>query len=233
MQIIETNFSWAYPLIDRAQTRRIVVHHAAATKASAEAIHAGHLANGWSGIGYHYYVRKDGTVYRGRPEHKKGSHAGSAANSDSIGICFEGNFETDIMGEDQFTAGAELIADILSRYSTLEIMGHRSVGATACPGANFPLEQMIKKAQEDKTDMVRYERLSDIPDNWDKAGNPRATIELLMNAKILAGDGSDPEGNNDVIDLSHDMVRALIFEYRGGAFDRKLIAQGFPQAVEV
>ncbi|MEL7567521.1 MAG: hypothetical protein AAGU27_21955 [Dehalobacterium sp.] len=38
-----------------------------------------------------------------------------------------------------------------------------------------------------------------------------------MNAGIISADGSDPAGNNDVIDVSHDQVRSLIFEYRGGA----------------
>lgn len=80
--------------------------------------------------------------------------------------------------------------------------------------------------------MVRYERLRDIPNNWDKKGNPRATIGKLMDAGILNGDGSDPVGNDDIIDLSHDMVRTLILEYRGGAFDRALMAAGMDPAVE-
>ncbi len=86
---------------------------------------------------------------------------------------------------------------------------------------------------KEEENMLRYERLSDIPNNWDKEGNPRATIEKLMNAGILNGDGSDRSGNDDIIDLSHDMVRTLILEYRGGAFDRALIKAGFDPAVEI
>ena len=85
---------------------------------------------------------------------------------------------------------------------------------------------------EEASDVIRYQKLSDIPNNWDAEGNPRATIERLMNAKIINGDGSDPYGNGDIIDLSHDMVRTLIMEYRGGAFDKKLTAVGLPPAVE-
>lgn len=85
---------------------------------------------------------------------------------------------------------------------------------------------------QEEEQMVRYERLSDIPNNWDKEGNPRATIEKLMNAGILNGDGSDISGNNDIIDLSHDMVRTLILEYRGGAFDRALIAAGLEPEIK-
>lgn len=85
---------------------------------------------------------------------------------------------------------------------------------------------------EEEKQMPRYERLSDIPNNWDKEGNPRATIEKLMNVGVIKGDGSDARGNSDVIDLSHDMVRLLILEYRGGGFDRALIKAGYDPAVK-
>ena len=76
--------------------------------------------------------------------------------------------------------------------------------------------------------IVRYQKLKDIPNEW----GFRDIIEILMNAGIIQGDGSDPVGNTDVIDLSHDQVRSLIFEYRGGAFDRKLIAMGMEPVVK-
>lgn len=84
----------------------------------------------------------------------------------------------------------------------------------------------IEKGEEDE-DMVRYEKLEDIPNNF----GFRDIIEKLMDAQIIKGDGSDVSGNTDVIDLSHDQVRSLVFEYRGGAFDRKLIAMGMEPAV--
>lgn len=82
--------------------------------------------------------------------------------------------------------------------------------------------------EEDK-EMVRYTRLTDIPNEY----GFRDIINTLMDAKIINGDGSDQNSNNDVIDLSHDQVRSLVFEYRGGAFDRKLIAMGMPPSVNV
>jgi N-acetylmuramoyl-L-alanine amidase len=81
----------------------------------------------------------------------------------------------------------------------------------------------------DDEEVKRYQRLSDIPNDF----GFRDIIEKLMNAKIINGDGSDPAGNNDVIDLSHDQVRSLVFEYRGGAFDRKLISEGMDPAVKI
>ena len=80
--------------------------------------------------------------------------------------------------------------------------------------------------EEEEETVVRYTQLSDIPDKF------RPVIEALMNADIIQGDGSDPAGNGDVIDLSHDQVRTLVFAYRGGAFDARLKAAGLKPAVE-
>lgn len=66
----------------------------------------------------------------------------------------------------------------------------------------------------------RYERLRDIPER----DGFRAVVEELMNAGIIRGDGSDPTGNGDVIDLSHDMVRLLVFHYRAGLYDGAIAA---------
>jgi N-acetylmuramoyl-L-alanine amidase CwlA len=82
-------------------------------------------------------------------------------------------------------------------------------------------------SNEEDDDVVRYNKLSDIPNGWDAHGNPRATIEMLMNAGIVGGDGSDTTGNDDVIDLSHDMVRMMIFEFRGKLYDEECRAAGY------
>ena len=77
-------------------------------------------------------------------------------------------------------------------------------------------------------DLKRYQRLSDITNR-----EFHSVIETLMNARIINGDGSDKDGNEDIIDLSHDMVRTLVMEYRGGAFDRKLMDMGMKPAVSI
>lgn len=84
-------------------------------------------------------------------------------------------------------------------------------------------------SEEEEVSVVRYERLKDIPNN----SGFRDIIEILMNAKIINGDGSDASGNNDVIDLSLDQVRTFVMLYRGGAFDRKLIEMKMQPAVKI
>ena len=179
MTVIDANLAWAYPLTERIVTDTVVLHHAAGN-GSVEAVHKAHLGNGWAGIAYHYYVRKDGSVYRGRPEWAVGGHT-SGHNWHTLGICFEGNFEAEAMGEAQLNAGRELIADILARWGDLVVEGHRDLGSTACPGKNFPLEDMLKKENEP----VVYATLADVPE-WYKP-----TIEKLIALGALKGVGGD------------------------------------------
>ena len=74
--------------------------------------------------------------------------------------------------------------------------------------------------------MVTYKYLKDIPEKF------RPIINDLMTAGIIQGDGSDPVGNGDVINLTHEQVRTLVFVYRGGGFDRKLRVAGLIPAVQ-
>ena len=66
-------------------------------------------------------------------------------------------------------------------------------------------------------DEVRYKTINDVPEK----NGFREIIQKLMDAKIIGGDGTG------TIDLSHDMVRMIVFNYRGGAYDKKLAQMGF------
>lgn len=126
----------------------IILHHRAGN-GNVQTIHEQHMKQGWWGIGYHFYIRKDGSVWRGRPEQWVGSHAGSSNdyNKHSIGICFEGNFEQETMTDAQVQSGRELIADIKSRYSIKQVLGHKDIAATACPGKNFRWKEILAAEQ--------------------------------------------------------------------------------------
>ena len=149
MRINEVTYKWSGALTKRRSTSRIILHHAAASKCTAQQIHQWHLANGWVGIGYHFLVRKDGSVYRGRPEDTVGAHAGNN-NYDSIGICFEGSFDREQMNEVQRTAGAELVAYLKGKYGITKVQKHSDVNATGCPGAHFPFAAIAEGGAADK-----------------------------------------------------------------------------------
>ena len=140
MEIIETNLQFK-DMSTRKATQRIILHHADAKNCSAEDIHRWHLNNGWSGAGYHFLVRKDGKVYRLRPEDKVGAHA-YGSNYNSIGICFEGNFMEEDMPAEQIKAGKELVAYLKNKYKIAIVQKHKDVCATSCPGNKFPFDEI-------------------------------------------------------------------------------------------
>lgn len=140
MKIIETNLNFKQ-MDTRKSTERIILHHADAKNCSAEDIHRWHLNNGWSGAGYHFLVRKDGTVYRLRPEDKVGAHA-YGSNYNSIGICFEGDYMEEDMPAEQVKAGKELVAYLKNKYNITTVQAHRDVCATSCPGDKFPFNEI-------------------------------------------------------------------------------------------
>lgn len=148
MNIIETNLKFN-SMDTRKLTKRIILHHSGVSVLqSVEIIHNYHKnTQGYAGIGYHFYVRKDGTIYRGRPEDKVGAHA-YGANSDSIGICAEGDFNNEIMSEVQKNAIKELVVYLKEKYNVNIVVGHRDTIATSCPGKNYPFDEIVNSKVE-------------------------------------------------------------------------------------
>lgn len=142
MNIIEKTYSLNGDLKERTKTNKIILHHAAETNCSADDVDRWHKNNGWTCIGYHFFVRKDGSIYRGRKESTVGAHAGNN-NSDSIGICAEGNFENETMPEAQKNALIELVGYLKGKYGISKIQKHKDVNATACPGKNYPFDEIV------------------------------------------------------------------------------------------
>lgn len=140
MEIVETNLQFK-EMSTRTKTERIILHHAAATNCSAEDIHRWHLNNGWAGAGYHFLVRKNGTIYRLRNEDKVGAHA-YGSNYNSIGICFEGNYMEEDMPEVQKETGKELVEYLKNKYNITTVQAHRDVCSTSCPGDKFPFYEI-------------------------------------------------------------------------------------------
>lgn len=171
MTINNIDYIWNGSLAKRRKTSKIVIHHAAATDCTCYDIHDWHINKGWAGIGYHFFISKDGLIYSGRPKDTVGAHA-YGANSISLGICFEGNFEAETMSAAQLASGKALIAALLSEYklSASQVVPHSSVNATACPGKNFPLNEMLdfnkEQAAEPNENLVKSFQLAAIADSF-------------------------------------------------------------------
>ncbi len=142
MRVIDANLPFG-SLSRRSATNRIIVHHAEASTASPEDIQRWHVeGRGWAGAGYHFLVRKDGTVYSMRPEWAIGAHA-EGSNYDSIGICFEGDYMREKMPQTQILAGRDLITMLKAKYGIETVLRHKDVLDTNCPGDNFPFEEVV------------------------------------------------------------------------------------------
>lgn len=73
-EITETVIHWTGNFIDQPHI-------------GAEDIHKWHTGEGFSGLGYHYIIKRDGTIQRGRPLNIEGAHANDFGhNQYSIGI---------------------------------------------------------------------------------------------------------------------------------------------------
>ena len=138
----------------RGVTDQIVIHHTGNPTdddMSAAEINASHQGQGWTCIGYHYVVRKDGTVEQGRPHWTVGAHA-YEENSHTIGIHVCGNFEIGEPTSEQIESTAMLIANLCTDYGlTIDrdsIVGHRELMSTACPGRNLfaQMDDIVGKA---------------------------------------------------------------------------------------
>lgn len=137
VSVTETELIFRDPLTLREMTAAVVIHHTGAElDPDAKTIHDWHRQKGWSGCGYHYSIRKDGSIERGRPEWAIGSHA-YGRNADTVGVHVAGEFTHTAPSKAQMES-LVLLADLCDTYSlnpVLAIIGHRDTPrATECPG---------------------------------------------------------------------------------------------------
>ena len=137
------------PLENRFFTNSLVIHHIGSTNddVSAETVHQWHLNNGWAGIGYHFLIRKDGTIEEGRPLGTVGAHV-YGENRHTVGINIVGNFEMAAPTEAQLTASLCTVYQFDPVWEQT-IFGHRDLSATACPGRYLyaPLPGVVDRAR--------------------------------------------------------------------------------------
>lgn len=127
--------------MNERKTTDLIVIHCAATKPSmdidAEWIKKVHIQRGFRTIGYHLFIKRNGTVEKGRDIEEIGAHA-YGKNSTSIGICLAGGIDEDGEPENNFTSEQmdalnRRVRDLLRRYPDAEVIGHNEIGNKACP----------------------------------------------------------------------------------------------------
>lgn len=123
---------------------KLIVIHCSATRCNVPftpaQLEKAHRARGFSGIGYHFYVTRDGRVYHTRPLHRVGAHA-LGFNLHSIGVCYEGGLDeqgrpADTRTTFQQMALLDLLAILKKQFPDASIKGHYQLSADihkACP----------------------------------------------------------------------------------------------------
>lgn len=118
----------------RQRTDYIVIHCSATPPTAdigAAEIDRWHRDRGWSGIGYHRVIRRDGRLEEGRDLDAVGAHCASH-NRVSVGVCLVGgvdgsgkpacNFE-----QVQLDALAGTVAALQQRFPGAKVVGHRDL----------------------------------------------------------------------------------------------------------
>lgn len=99
--------------------------------------------NGWSDIGYHFVIDRNGTVHKGRPIEKIGAHT-TGQNATSIGIAYIGGITNDgkktpkdTRTPAQRVALVNLVKELKASFGeNVTVHGHNEFAAKACPSFN-------------------------------------------------------------------------------------------------
>lgn len=134
------------PTAKRREIKYLVVHCADTDPRKPypfEACKRDHINhNGWSDIGYHYYITTDGIIHRGRDLDIVGAHV-SGFNTCSVGICYEGGKFGDTRTPEQKRSLLHLLSTLRAIYPTAQIVGHHDLNPfKPCP--NFDARSEYK-----------------------------------------------------------------------------------------
>jgi len=150
-----------------------LVVHASATFPSMDIgfkeIDSWHRERGFNMCGYHYIIRRDGTVEKGREDNVQGAHVGGFnrwKGKLTLGICLVGGLKQgtkipqDNFTPEQYTSLSKLLDQLMDKYPEAKLMGHRnfpSHESRGCPC--FDIESYIEYIYAVRTALY-------LPDNW-------------------------------------------------------------------
>lgn len=134
---------------------KIIIHCSATPEGkdfTVDDIRRWHKQQGWSDIGYHYVVYRNGDVVNGRDIDIQGAHcADNGGNINSIGICYiggcakDGKTPKDTRTDAQKVALLNLLLDLRKMYPHAVILGHRDLDehGKLCPSFDAKKEYRL------------------------------------------------------------------------------------------
>lgn len=135
------------------RTIHLIVIHCSATKENDTLtemeLEKSHRQRGLNGIGYHYYIRKNGDIKSTRHIRKPGAHA-RGHNINSIAICYEGGLNCHGVPKDTRTEWQKhsmtvLLRTILIDFPLCHICGHRDLPQMADANSQVEPESWLEE----------------------------------------------------------------------------------------
>ena len=126
------------------RTINLIVVHCSATREdksfTEHDLDVCHRRRGFNGVGYHFYIRKNGDIKSTRPLERIGAHS-RGFNRESIGICYEGGLDecgrpADTRTYAQKCSLLDLLRQLKTDYPQASILGHYQLSNSihkACP----------------------------------------------------------------------------------------------------
>lgn len=130
--------------VNKRNIKELIVHCSATPEGkdfTVSQIREWHLQRGFSDIGYHYVVYRDGSIHIGRDESIIGAHC-TGHNTNSIGVCYIGGVATDgktpkdTRTEAQKISLLKLLSELKKKYPKAKVYPHYKFAAKACPSFN-------------------------------------------------------------------------------------------------
>lgn len=127
--------------VNKRNIKELIVHCSATPEGkdySVDTIRQWHLQRGFSDIGYHYVIYRDGSIHIGRDESIIGAHC-TGHNSYSIGICYiggcasDGKTPKDTRTTEQKQSLVKLLKELKTKYPQASIHSHKDFTNKACP----------------------------------------------------------------------------------------------------
>lgn len=124
----------------KRKINKIIIHCSATPPdmdIDADRVDEWHKERGFSGIGYHFFIKRNGQIQIGRSLEKSGAHT-KGHNKNSIGVCYAGGVDKDMCPEDnrtssQISSFLLLLRLLKNIFPEAVINGHRDFSTKACP----------------------------------------------------------------------------------------------------
>jgi len=158
--VLKRHPTLTYKRRNKSDISIIAIHHSLTKTGTPEAFARYHVeTNGWPGIGYHYTIQQDGTIYICNDIETISYHVGNS-NKASIGICLVGDFRTEKPTEAQYQACLELVRTLQQAYPKTQIKGHSELPGYAskqCPVINM---DQFRKDVKGEPNMMKWEEIT-------------------------------------------------------------------------